>query len=46
MKKLFQLLFGKKKRYDTKDVAAANALAAHIANASRGATARIKKVRT
>jgi len=46
MKKLFQLLFGKKKRHDSKDVAAANALAAHIANASRGATASIKKVRT
>ena len=46
MKKLFQLLFGKKKKYNDKDVAAADALAMHILNADRGATARIKKVRT
>jgi len=46
MKKLFEMLFGKKKRYDSKDVAAADALAMHILNADRGATAGIKKVRT
>ena len=46
MKKLFALLFGKKKRYNSKEVAAADALAMHIMNADRGATARIKKVRT
>jgi len=46
MKKLFEMLFGKKKRYDSREVAAADALAMHILNADRGATARIKKVRT
>ena len=46
MKKLFALLFGKKKRYNSREVAAADALAMHIMNADRGATARIKKVRT
>ena len=46
MKNFFKLLFSKKKQHGCKDVAAADAIAMHIMNAERGATAKIKKIRT
>ena len=43
---MFKRFFKKKIVASKKEVAAADALAMHILNAERGATARIKKVRT
>lgn len=39
-------LFEKKTVVDTKEVAAANALAMHIINAEKGSTAAFKRTRT